>query len=436
MGPLARLPVWARVALVSVALLVVPLAAWLIVPEPEPPKRAAIRTSRENLPRQLLVEDEELEPEAPAKPTRSDPERAEDAPQRAEDVIRGLVVAGERIVSGAMINCRVKGGRPEIATAEHDGRFTLPLEAEGCIAVATSPTYGASPPVEMRRGAENRLELPGQGSIAGEVEDERGLPLARFHVLLDHVVLGDGSRAPGGTRRSFDDAQGRFVLENMGAGTWTLTVGADGKPSKNVDVLVEPGARAEVRVRLERGATLIGSVVDRQTKRAIGGARVTLDEAAPGPRPEPAISSPGGDFRLEGIPAGPFSLEVEHGDYLKRIVTGLDARGQRDIRLTIDLAPAGDAAGKTEMSGIGASLRASPEGQVLVAAVMEGGPAERAGLLADDVIAAIDGQSADGFAVSKAVQLLRGAPGTEVVVRVRRESGVLDISITREVFVH
>lgn len=420
------------VVLVTLGLLLVPLCAWLILPDPERPRRSASRVTARDLPRvEAEVEDEPEEVEPPPAP-REEPE----APPPEPDEITGMVTSGEGVVPSAMVTCTRRNGEELMAAAAGDGRFRFPLDWDGCTAVARSSSHGASAAVELRRGAENRLDLPAQGGIAGTVTDERGLPVTTFLVALDHAVLADGSRAPGAMQRKFDDAEGRFTLERMGAGRWTLLVSAAGRPQTKVEVPVEPGkVTDDVRVRLERGATLLGSVVDRVTRRPIGGATVTLDDGARESAIEPATTSPGGEFRLEGVPAGAFGVEVAHPDYLARIVSGLDARGQRQLRTTIDLAPSTDGGGRLEMSGIGASLNSDPDGRVHVTSVREDGPAEHAGMLADDVITAIDGKSAEGMSVQDCVQLLRGPAGTEVRVTVRRGDAAVDMTIVRDVLV-
>lgn len=420
------------VALVTLGLLLVPLCAWLMFPEPEPPRRATPRLTHRDLPSELAEVEDEPEEAEPPPPPRDEPE----APPPEPDEITGMVTSGEGVVASAMVTCTRRDGEELMAASAGDGRFRFPLDWDGCTAVARSKSHGASAAVELRRGGENRLDLPAQGGIAGTVIDERGLPVTTFQVVLDHVVLADGSRAPGAMQRKFDDAEGRFALERMGAGKWTLLISAAGRPQTKVEVPVEPGKVTEdVRVRLERGATLLGSVVDRVTRRPIGGATVSLDDGARDSAIEPATTSPGGEFRLEGVPPGAFGVEVTHPDYLARIVSGLDARGQRQLRTTIDLAPSTDGGGRLEMSGIGASLNSDAEGNVLVTSVREEGPAEQAGMQADDLIAAIDGKSAEGMSVQECVQLLRGPAGTEVRVTVRRGDAAVDMAIVRDVMV-
>jgi carboxyl-terminal processing protease len=64
--------------------------------------------------------------------------------------------------------------------------------------------------------------------------------------------------------------------------------------------------------------------------------------------------------------------------------------------------------------------------------VFPGGPADRAGLLAGDLIEEIDGTSTEGLAMPKVIERLRGAEGSPVTIRVRQpkaaEARVLTIT--------
>ena len=60
--------------------------------------------------------------------------------------------------------------------------------------------------------------------------------------------------------------------------------------------------------------------------------------------------------------------------------------------------------------------------------VLEGGPADRAGLKKDDQIDQIDGVSAAGLTIRELIDRLRGPIGTEVVVRVRRDKAAEPIT--------
>lgn len=82
--------------------------------------------------------------------------------------------------------------------------------------------------------------------------------------------------------------------------------------------------------------------------------------------------------------------------------------------------------------GIGATVE-TKNGQITIVAPLKGRPAEKAGLLAGDVIVKIDGQSTDGMSLTEAISHIRGPKGTQVTLTVVRVGtpATLDITITR-----
>lgn len=84
-----------------------------------------------------------------------------------------------------------------------------------------------------------------------------------------------------------------------------------------------------------------------------------------------------------------------------------------------------------EFSGIGVTIRDSEKG-VLVVSVIEGGPAYKAGVLANDYIIGVNGQSVAGKTSSEVRDLVVGTTGTEVVVRVLRGREEIDIICVRD----
>ncbi|MDR3091132.1 MAG: S41 family peptidase [Clostridiales bacterium] len=83
--------------------------------------------------------------------------------------------------------------------------------------------------------------------------------------------------------------------------------------------------------------------------------------------------------------------------------------------------------------GIGVSAYVSDNGEIIISAPFEGSPAAEAGVLPGDKIIKVNGSRVDGASFEKAVELLRGRPGTRVTMTVYRESEkrVLDFEITR-----
>jgi carboxyl-terminal processing protease len=71
----------------------------------------------------------------------------------------------------------------------------------------------------------------------------------------------------------------------------------------------------------------------------------------------------------------------------------------------------------------GVGIEVDGRGEYLtVISPIEGGPAEAAGVHPGDEIIAIDGQDAKGISLEKSVRLMRGDPGTKIVLTIRRPS--------------
>lgn len=84
------------------------------------------------------------------------------------------------------------------------------------------------------------------------------------------------------------------------------------------------------------------------------------------------------------------------------------------------------------LQGIGAEL-AEREGRIVVVSPLKNSPAEKAGLLPDDVIAEVDGEAMGGKTLQDAVTKIRGEKGTRVVIGIERgEEEPFDVTITRD----
>ena len=84
-----------------------------------------------------------------------------------------------------------------------------------------------------------------------------------------------------------------------------------------------------------------------------------------------------------------------------------------------------------EFGGIGAEIRAEDR-RIKVGRVLEGSPAEAAGLQAGDLILQIDTQSTVNLPAADAQTLLRGPVGAPVVLKIRRGAETLAITIVRQ----
>lgn len=84
--------------------------------------------------------------------------------------------------------------------------------------------------------------------------------------------------------------------------------------------------------------------------------------------------------------------------------------------------------------GIGIIVTPGEDGYVTVVSPIESTPGYRAGIQTGDRIIEVDGQEVQGPSLNKAVDLMRGEPGTEVDVTIRREGEreLIELTIVRD----
>jgi len=84
-------------------------------------------------------------------------------------------------------------------------------------------------------------------------------------------------------------------------------------------------------------------------------------------------------------------------------------------------------------TGIGAYLSVV-KGTIVVESIFKGSPAERAGLLPDDVLLSVNGESLQGLSLSEAVAKIRGPKGTKAKLNVNRKgvTGPIDLELVRD----
>lgn len=84
-----------------------------------------------------------------------------------------------------------------------------------------------------------------------------------------------------------------------------------------------------------------------------------------------------------------------------------------------------------EYVGIGAEVQIR-DGWLTISSPLDGSPAWKAGVMADDRVVAIDGESTEGFTIDESIDRLTGEPKTKVVITVERGTETLDIEIIRD----
>ena len=83
--------------------------------------------------------------------------------------------------------------------------------------------------------------------------------------------------------------------------------------------------------------------------------------------------------------------------------------------------------------GIGITISQLTDGSgLLVESVQKDGPADQAGMLPEDVIVSIDGQTTEGMSTTEARQIVRGEAGTGLTITVMRQGEAQTLYITRQ----
>lgn len=87
-----------------------------------------------------------------------------------------------------------------------------------------------------------------------------------------------------------------------------------------------------------------------------------------------------------------------------------------------------------EFEGIGAYVTSNEDGLLMIQTPMAGQPAEKAGVLAGDLVIAVDGEDITNLDLNEAVLKIRGPKGSTVVLTIIREgeSAELEISVVRD----
>src|SRR6266496_4540930 len=125
------------------------------------------------------------------------------------------------------------------------------------------------------------------------------------------------------------------------------------------------------------------------------------------------------------------NMEKVRAGALRGLAYGLDPYS---TYLTPDQVRDFSSNGKDNQAGIGAEL-SQVASYLYVIAPMKGSPADQAGVRAGDIIEYIDGKATRDISLYDAKQLLNGAPGSEVKLRILRANAKpLTVSVKRGSF--
>jgi hypothetical protein len=330
---------------------------------------------------------------------------------------------------------------------DDEGRFEVEGLEPGSYDV-TARLMGLSPG-ELRDVAAGRKDLVltlAQGArLVGTVRDAAtGKPMPSF-TLAVFKKRGPLQRDVF-TQLSFIDAQGRYELAGVPAGSYVMQAAAHGYAPSEVNVAVPKGASGPVtaNVSLGRGAKMTGKVVEEGSGIALERARVSVEgigtgEGALSVRYD-ALTDAQGNFTLDGLPTGQMTLYVSAERHHSRLISGINVSPGTTPPQLLELRKTEEGEEpQLDMVGIGAVL-AAREDALVVGEVIPGGGAAEAGLVTGDGIVRIDGRPVVELGFTNAIQSIRGAEGSKLVLGVRRASAagtegnpapIVDIPVTR-----
>ena len=380
----------------------------------------------------------------------ADPKKTESAPvtvtlmSRAEGATGGRITGTVVDPDNGPVEAALVTAKPSVHHGRHDagrgveaaltdraGAFVIPVVSAGSTTysvVASAKGYGeARAKAVSPDGPALTLKLEAGLRLVGQVVGGKGArPVPAFSLFLSRSGLGHSTRT-----LSFLDGEGRYEVPGLTAGKVHVRVAAFGfASSDDVEVTIPAKGGPVVHdVTLERGSRVHGVVGDGVTHRPVTGARVTVegefanDESVVSVQ-SVATTNDRGEFALEGVAKGLRTISVAATGFHTRLISGLQAEADGDIGpLTIELTPtpAGEDS-KTELTGIGAGLAAT-KGGFEVVNVLDGGGAERVGIVRGDIIVAIDGTPAKTLELSTLVEQIRGEEGSVVRLTVQRADG-------------
>lgn len=340
-----------------------------------------------------------------------------------ETTIALVLREGDESLSGRVLS---RDGRPavdvaiEVSSSQGLVNATARTDADGRFALdglSGAPYRVAAPGVEQRgipAGAHVELVLPGRGRLEGVVTDEQGRGLNDFSLTLIPLSAPPGGLAPRYRREHVLSADGTFGFDDLPEGAYAVRAESPVLVTAEAGARVTAGDSTRVTIVLRGGATVSGRLLSGNTPAA--GCEVGTVNAR-------ASTDPQGEFRLRGIAPGRSFVWASCPDG-SRGGQHIEAQAGSERRIEIRLRPVREAGndGGGDFAGIGAGLRTRADGQVVVAFVQEGGPAFLAGVAPDDEVLEVDGWSTEGVRVSDVINRIRGAPGTPVMLDLRRPS--------------
>ncbi len=276
--------------------------------------------------------------------TSSDKAATRPAPKatpRPAPVLEGIVKGPDgKPIEGARVFYRDaaagQGPAPSLRT-DAEGRFRASLKSAQALPVRVEAKGFAARSFERVQPGSPLVVILDRGrTIEGLVRDAAGQPVARAQVVAKaEAPLGPSLwDAEANRLEATTNARGRYQLEGVGAGLYTLIARASGRGAAR-----RPNVRAgsTVDLVLQPKASL-GGIVQDGDGRPLAGALVRAEpDTFPGGGSDLGKTDANGQFELLGLEAGSYAVIARHPDFAPSVVSGvaLEAAGHAETTLVL-----------------------------------------------------------------------------------------------------
>ena len=315
-----------------------------------------------------------------------------------------------------------------------DGTFTISKLAPGKHTLRAYRKGGGEAIAEhVAVGSTVKLQIKHVGSIEGMAKRDGG------GALPDELAVSVEDLKTGFSRNeAFYKTNGHFIVHDLPAGHFTLTVSAEGG-QKKVDVdLTEGQEKTGVEVMLEDLVTLTGRVVDMVTKQPVVGVMVFASPAKGGQNISFSfgdeetghITDTAGKFTVKRAPKGKLAIqgmakEWKESDYswlrVYRTITTGGTVDLGDLGMMKKRIKEGETAGKLGLHYKDQAPDADPEMYAMEISFIEpASPAAKVDVKVGDVITSVDGIDVTGNGSMYAWTLLNAPVGTKLTIGLKR----------------
>lgn len=233
------------------------------------------------------------------------------------------------------------GGDFKTAQSDADGRYQVHLDRPGAyVAMVRGDLLSGS-------GSQSKIVVPDEpaptvdillaaGGLSGRVVDLEGKPIAEAVVSASREGSAPSSGF-GGRNTALSATDGSFRFEGIAPGAWSVSANAPGYRSGNAPTVTvaEDGSSSPVEIRLEKGRSIRGRVVD---ARGLGIAQAMVLVAPSGTTHSdsmPASTDVNGTFMITAPADGPVDLAAYAAGYAPARASGIvpDPSGSAEVVL-------------------------------------------------------------------------------------------------------